>query len=273
VANVLSDMLITSITSSKRFEVVERSDLGSIIDEQALGASGAVNPATAAQLRKLKGADYIILGSVTEADSGQQAASSTGSRSRLSSLRFRKSSVSLAIDVRFINTETGTAVYAKTFRETDKSIGLGVGGINFEGESPAVGELGRVVINNISKRMLIEVYPPKLIKYSEDNGQWIVSYGEGMFTAGDAIGVYRQGESILDPDTGQKLGIEDKKVGVLVIERVDTSVSYARVASGEVIAGDICRFDESVDESEAATGEKSGGGKKKRGNPFKRKNK
>ena len=70
-----SDMLITALFKTKKYRVYERNKLKSIMKEQKLQMSGAVDMSTAVQIGKLVGAKYIVTGAVTEfgvAKSGAQ---------------------------------------------------------------------------------------------------------------------------------------------------------------------------------------------------------
>ncbi|MFT5587547.1 MAG: curli biogenesis system outer membrane secretion channel CsgG [Cognaticolwellia sp.] len=62
----LAQMLITDLTGSKGIQVVERAKLQAILDELELGHSGKVDGDTAAQVGKLLGAKWLILGSYFE---------------------------------------------------------------------------------------------------------------------------------------------------------------------------------------------------------------
>lgn len=48
-----------------RFEVIEREQLQAILDEHSLSMTGLVDPATAAMIGKLAGADFVAIGSIT----------------------------------------------------------------------------------------------------------------------------------------------------------------------------------------------------------------
>ncbi len=62
----IPDMLMTSLASDGRMTVVERSQIDRITAEMALGASGVVEPSTAAEIGKVVGADLVIIGSFVE---------------------------------------------------------------------------------------------------------------------------------------------------------------------------------------------------------------
>ena len=65
-SRVGSDMLITAMKRSGRFLLVERERLDRVLEEQALGQTGALDPNTRAKVGQVLGAQYIILGTVSE---------------------------------------------------------------------------------------------------------------------------------------------------------------------------------------------------------------
>lgn len=84
----LSQMLISDLEGADGVAVVERAQLQSILDELELGHSGMVDPDTAAQVGKLLGARWMLLGSYFEL---------------MGTLR---------IDARLVRVETGEIVHA-----------------------------------------------------------------------------------------------------------------------------------------------------------------
>jgi curli biogenesis system outer membrane secretion channel CsgG len=64
----VANMLITALVGTGRFTVVERDEsaLKRILEEQRLGASGAVTPQTAAKVGRMLGARLAVIGEVSE---------------------------------------------------------------------------------------------------------------------------------------------------------------------------------------------------------------
>lgn len=62
----LRDMLVTALMESNRFAVLERQDLNAVLAEQELSASGAVAQTARVQRGQLKGADLLVVGTVSE---------------------------------------------------------------------------------------------------------------------------------------------------------------------------------------------------------------
>jgi TolB-like protein len=59
----IAGMLISELAANPAARVVEREEIQKLLEEQNLGASGRVNPETAAKVGKLVGARYVVLGS------------------------------------------------------------------------------------------------------------------------------------------------------------------------------------------------------------------
>jgi TolB-like protein len=59
----LAQMLISDFSAAPQVRVVERARLKALLEEQKLGQSGKVDPASAARVGKLLGARFLVLGS------------------------------------------------------------------------------------------------------------------------------------------------------------------------------------------------------------------
>lgn len=63
----VSDLLFASLVADPSMYLVDREDMGKILQEQELSVSGLVNPAEAVQVGQLTGAKLILTGSVIQA--------------------------------------------------------------------------------------------------------------------------------------------------------------------------------------------------------------
>lgn len=232
ISDTLVDMLTTTLVQSGKFEVVERTQLGNIIEEQNLGASGAVDYATAARMGKLKGADYMVIGVVTECGAARKDSKAYG-------VRITQSSVSLAVDIRFVDSTTGSTVFAETFRNVATATGSSTGSSYLDVRAGIGHEMARNVINQISERTMTSVYPPKVIKV-DGSGEVYLNYGEVLFSTGERWDVMAEGEALIDPDTGENLGSDRSKVGTIKIISTSAKTSKGMVESGNVAEGNVC---------------------------------
>ena len=121
------DVFVTELVKSGKFSVIERERLNAIMQEKGLNLSGDIDPATAMQIGKLLGADYMLAGSVTEY--GQDSAEAHGRGVRgLPGFGVGKKNFTAAIDARIFNVSTGEIVWADSARHEDSSVKVNVGG-------------------------------------------------------------------------------------------------------------------------------------------------
>jgi curli biogenesis system outer membrane secretion channel CsgG len=64
ISSVATDIFTAEFITLGKFEVVERSQLDKIIEEQKLGAAGTLDPATIKEVGRILGADALVIGSV-----------------------------------------------------------------------------------------------------------------------------------------------------------------------------------------------------------------
>lgn len=110
----LREMLVTAMVNSNRFSVLERQQLGAVMQEQELAASGAAQQGTGgAQRGKIKTADIIVTAAVTEfepavsggaAGIGGGGGVASGVLGGLLGAAMNKSH--MAIDIRIVDTST-----------------------------------------------------------------------------------------------------------------------------------------------------------------------
>jgi curli biogenesis system outer membrane secretion channel CsgG len=117
----MADMLATALVNSNRFIVLERKQLGDVMGEQNLGASGRVDQATAAKIGKIKGAEIIVVAAVTEFEDNSSGGSG-GAGNYISAITGAFKSTHMAIDVRLIDTTTSQVLAATSVEGSAKSI-------------------------------------------------------------------------------------------------------------------------------------------------------
>ena len=116
-------MLSNELVGTKSFRVVERSKLESVMAEQNLAASGRVSAGTGAQLGKLTGAQFLIMGTVTSYE--ENTADSGGGVSYGGfSIGGNKSEAYIAVDLRVVNATTGEIDYVRTIEGRSKGGGF-----------------------------------------------------------------------------------------------------------------------------------------------------
>jgi curli biogenesis system outer membrane secretion channel CsgG len=151
----LQDMLIAELASTKAFSVLERKELDAVIGEQKLGASGLVNPKTAAKLGNLTGAKYLVAATVSafEEDTG-------GKKGGVSmfgvSVGRDKEKAYLAVDLKVIDVETGEIVNTRTVEGSSEASGFRLG-VNIMGLSGDYGTKARTPVGKAIRGCIVEI--------------------------------------------------------------------------------------------------------------------
>ncbi len=125
VADELQDMLASELVSTDAFTILERNEINAVLGEQDLSESGRVSKETKVKMKKLKGAQYLIAGTV----SAFEASESKGGSVRFKGLKLggSKDKTYIAVDVKVVDTETGEIVDARTIEATVKGTSIGAG--------------------------------------------------------------------------------------------------------------------------------------------------
>ena len=86
---------------------------------------------------------------------------------------------------------------------------------------------------------------------TKDEGKIIKIDGSKVFinlgsrngvNTGDSFTVYRMGEALIDPDTGEELGASETRIGSLKVTSVDEKYSICSVESGSGFkSGDVVK--------------------------------
>lgn len=210
------DILSSKLAASGKFILLEREDLDILVAE----AGDA--------MRKI-GADYIILGSITEygrkAEGQQKVFSST-----------KTQTVEAGVSIRLVEAATGLIIYsdeAKGYAETTSKQTLGLGGTSgFDAtlsDKAISGALSQLVENIINKCM---DKPWKSYILSVDDDSYVISGGASQgLSAGDSFIVYKRGKVVNNPQTGLDVELPGTRVGkVTILQSVgdtpETEISF-----------------------------------------------
>ncbi len=245
----ITDMLVTALVNSGNFTVVERNELKALMQEQALGQTGAITAQSAASIGSLLGVQAIVIGSVTEGG----LKSSHGSLN-LGNVGIKRNKISaeIAIDVRVINTSTGEIICAAASRKEKSKTGLSLRISDFSKTSnidfdrTLLGKAARDAVDEvaakISRAMSNIPWQGKIIKVS-GNVVYMKPGSDAGIRVGSHFFVYHKGEALIDPDTGLPLGSEETKCAeIQVVSFVGNKVAKANVLSGgNIDTGDIVK--------------------------------
>lgn len=196
------DILSSKLAASGKFILLEREDLDILVNEAG------------ADMNKI-GADYIILGSITEfgrkTEGEQKVFSST-----------KTQTVEAGVSIRLVEASTGLIIYsdeAKGFAETSTKQTMGLGGsagydatLSDKAISSALSQLVENIINKCMDK------PWKSYILSVEDGTYIISGGASQgVVAGDKFTVYKKGKVVKNPQTGMNVELPGTKTGEITI--------------------------------------------------------
>ncbi len=237
-----SDILITELAKSGKFIVVERDKMNTIMSEQKLGMTGAIDPTTAAKVGKILGLNAIVTGSISqfgEATEGSEYLI-TQSKSQV---------VKCAVDIRVVDAETGQVLYADSGSGLSKKHTGGVFGLGTRAgyDETLEGEALRAAIVKFVNNIIAQVEKkPWSCRVADVDGQniYLNAGSESGMKIGQKLIVLRAGKVIRDPTTGLVIGNAEDKIGEMkIIRYFGEDGSVALLSSGSnPSAGDVARL-------------------------------
>jgi len=235
-------MLETALAKSGMFDVYTRAEMDKVLKEQALGQTGMTTAQSAAKTGQMIGVNVIVVGAVTE----------FGEKVEGVNVFFlaggKKSTARVVIDVQLIDTTTGKIVKALSAEGEEANAGVSLfvvsGGTSLD--DTKVGKAMRKAINklvnDISAEMANIPWSGTVLK-ADGSTVYINAGANSNMQSGMKFLVYRAGEELIDPGTGESLGKEETLAGEIMVTQVLEKVSKAAIVSGMGFSkGDVIRM-------------------------------
>ena len=214
VTQAMDGQLIAAISGTRKFQIAARSDLGVVVEEQAL-SGGAISAA-----------DYLLVPSVDDFQDIEETATFAQLERTVTKRTIRFSTVAKIYD-----TKAGKLLEAANIRVTRTGDAKNATFANSDGNSTdaMLLDITREMAEKIALRVMDIIYPAKVI--AKTGKTVTINRGDGGgIEKGQVWQIYAVGEALVDPDTGEILGQEEVHVGSARI----TSV-LPKFSKGEVI--------------------------------------
>jgi curli biogenesis system outer membrane secretion channel CsgG len=245
VGEAAADILGTILQKTGRFIVIPQQDMSSILEHQRMGATGAINPDTAAKMGQILGLNAIVTGAVTAYSEAEEA-------SDYLVYKRKKQIAKVTVDYRIVDTTTGIQLMADSGagiyeKVTGGALGLGAkGGYDPDLRDGALRDALTKAMVNMMKQLESQPWKGKIAKVA-GNKVYINAGKKTGLKIGDKLDVYRVGEDIVDPDTHVKIGTTEDKVGQVLVQQNDigdkADMSVAVTTSGMGFKqGDVVKF-------------------------------
>jgi len=243
IGEAAADILGTILQKTGRFIVIPQQDIESIAQQQHLGATGMINPDTAAKMGEVLGLNAIVTGAVTaysEAEEGQDYLV----------YKKKKQIARVTVDYRIVDTTTGVQLMADSGAGIyEKSVGtaLGMGGKSSYDPDLRDGALRDALTKamvNMMKQLGKRKWSGRIA--SAKGSQVYINAGQKSgIQVGDKLLVYRPGDAIIDPVTRVKIGTEENFIGEITVLQNDLGdagdLSRAQ-GGGQFKTGDIVKL-------------------------------
>lgn len=224
------DILSAKLAASGKFLLLERGDLTSLLEEAKKNENGLATI----------GADYMIIGSITEF--GRKNVGKSGVFSSTKS-----QIVEAAVAIRLVDVSTGLIIYSdegKGMAELTTRTTLGVGGkadydatLSDKAISEAIGQLVENIINKCTDK------PWRTFFLSYDSDVQLIAGGASQgIKAGDKFAVKMKGKKVKNPQTGVMIELPGKQIGTITVTETsgdtpETEFSYVSYTGNVAIDG------------------------------------
>ncbi len=234
---------------SSKFSVIERDKLALVLKEQGLATSGAVDPSSAAKVGKILGVKYIILGGVDKfaINNTKGAVGAFGVGGNLVQ-------ANATINLRFIDSTTAERVVSISSDGEIKKGGGFLKGTSLSRDSEwgiaseTIQKTAKAIVAKLTTGEYIArvsgaatpgAVEGKVIKI-DGNRAYINLGASSGIKMGDAFNIISVGEALIDPDTGKKLGADEKQSGTGTVTEVQAEFAVITF-TGKAAAKDTIR--------------------------------
>lgn len=223
-----SDILASRLTATNKFIMLERSDINKLQEENNLSGE---------QLQKV-GADYLIVGSVSEF--GRSTKSDVGIFSRN-----KIQTANATVNVRLINTHTGQIVFSQEASgeakvEANNVFHVGkTSGYDSSIDDKALSAAISRLVSDISENLMDAPWQAYLV--GQQDGMWMMTGGKSQgVKKGDEFAVLEPGKKVKNPQTGLMIELPGTHVATVkvagFIGKGDNELSLCKVESGSIPA-------------------------------------
>lgn len=237
VSRQFSQTLVTELTQSRRFTVLDREYMQEYLHEKNQILSTDTPVSELMKIGEVLAVDYLLIGMISEVSQKQtpyvfQVTGETG----------YEHSASFVADYRIVVMATRQIKWAD-------SVSLTFGDAEIKNMVPSMDadqiqkKLFESAAKQVVHRAMDNIYPLRVVKL-QASGEVILNQGGVSVADGEMLDVFRAGEQVVDPYTGESLGATESWVATIEIVRVIPKMSFAKVVKGgtePIPTGSICR--------------------------------
>jgi len=226
---IFTDTMISRLTQTKRFQLIDRQEVDQLLDEQYAQAL-AENRDVPSAMGTLKGADYLVYGNLASISDKQQITKLPGSK-RVFKQRIGEASGNM----RIVDARSGDILESRKIT-VEQAIDLAAA------DSEMIDRLADAYSEQVVLMLMNALYPIKAAHISANGIIYINRGNDGGLFVGEELSIYKPGQAIIDPDTGVQLGVEESYMGKVVVTEVDDARSKGEQIEGTgIMRGDLLK--------------------------------
>lgn len=229
---ILHDRIVGNVTSSRKYEVVEREHLAKVQQELKLVDAG-MTEGDAPESNRLKAAGYCLYGKILQFRNFARAA-------QVGDIAVKNVFGTVEIQLRITNIANGRILAAKTVKvEKSRTITNAVASsqdLELEVMTEATAEAAKQVVEKLN-----DVAFPVFVLSA--NSRFVTgSITEEQVAAGDVWEVFVLGDELKDPQTGESLGNDEELIATVRVSRPGPKTTKFEYGANDAVA-EKCKKD------------------------------
>lgn len=240
---LMSKKLTSLLTETNRFSILDREHIQAFAFEQNILLSDVVSVEEKAKLSEIMGCDYMLVGTIRRANIKKWTESSKAIGRKINEYEgdfvFEYRIIAAATSQIWISDEIVLSLDNNQVKNLSKK---------WRPERLDLEEMRDNLVTMAAKEIVNGIvdslFPVKIVKI-DTNGKVVLNQGGKRFAKGQIFDVLGKGDILINPDTGEKIGTEEIRIGQIKVVKVTNAITYAEVISGDVAAikdGMLCRF-------------------------------
>ena len=228
---MMTSELITFLVNTRKFDVMERDRINTIMREHQFDQSGVVSQDSAVNIGRMLGVQLIVLGKIETLKM-----ESKETKIPYSDYAVKRTTGDIIINIRVVDVESGVIVSANKVKVSDQTKGDVATELFYD-------NLKEKAAQRITSQIINGVFPIRIVGIE---GQTVfLNYGKGaaQYSVGDELDVYQTGEDMIDPDSGESLGPKEKYLGKIKVKAIERKKSVAIITESvePIVTGAICK--------------------------------
>lgn len=258
----LTAMITSALVKAGGVEVIERAQLDSLLKEHNLSAQGILDPATAQQVGKVLGVDYIIGGKISEFGVKEHRSLLGAVSQALGGAQVTNSTARVVLDLRMIDARTAKVLLTETATGEDKSSGVAfaAGDLRnlvligrFDTQEWSESRIGKATRKAVQTAVtgLLKFFPPvgQVLSVFQDGQHRYAILDRGAFSGvkkGQEFSVYR--ERPVKDAKGKNVWEEKQDVGRVRVEEIENERCKAVIIEEQpaITEGDLYTWQRSA---------------------------